>query len=204
MTGRPVDPAVLRYELLKTHYRSNMNFTAEGLKASGQAVQQLRDTWLKSVSASRPKAETIHTNIDHSVIEDFKGILADDLNVSGALGVVFTWLKSTPIDSPKTEDTLRKLDKVIGFRGRVKGLDTAMNLAASHGGYDEQGRLKVWIEAIETNPDALDPQEISAQIDYARAAKDYAKSDALRKQLEEAGYIVESTRQGTVARKKLV
>jgi len=42
VTGRIVDPAVLRYELIKGHYRSNLNFTLKGLEDSPAPVQRLR------------------------------------------------------------------------------------------------------------------------------------------------------------------
>ena len=41
-TGREVSPAVLRLELIRTHYRSNANFTPQGLHDSGRIVQRLQ------------------------------------------------------------------------------------------------------------------------------------------------------------------
>ena len=41
-TGRPVDPAVLRFELIKANYRSQMDFSRKGLMDSASAVKKLR------------------------------------------------------------------------------------------------------------------------------------------------------------------
>jgi len=41
----------------------------------------------------------------------------------------------------------------------------------------------------------------AAALDAARAAKDFAKADALRAELQAAGWLVESTKQGTTLRR---
>ena len=48
-----------------------------------------------------------------------------------------------------------------------------------------------------------DIQELCRQLDQARASKDYAAADTIRKQIQEQGYDVKTTPQGTVAEKKL-
>jgi cysteinyl-tRNA synthetase len=45
--------------------------------------------------------------------------------------------------------------------------------------------------------------DLCRQIDAARAGKDFATADRLRKELQEAGYDVQTTRDGTTARRKL-
>jgi cysteinyl-tRNA synthetase len=41
----------------------------------------------------------------------------------------------------------------------------------------------------------------AAALDAARAAKDFAKADALRAELQSAGWLVETTKQGTTLRR---
>ena len=43
MTENPVDPAVLRLEMVKANYRSQMNFTRRGLEDSAANVRRLRE-----------------------------------------------------------------------------------------------------------------------------------------------------------------
>jgi cysteinyl-tRNA synthetase len=43
--------------------------------------------------------------------------------------------------------------------------------------------------------------EKAAQLDAARAAKDFATADALRNELQDAGYVVETTKDGTRVRR---
>jgi cysteinyl-tRNA synthetase len=55
--------------------------------------------------------------------------------------------------------------------------------------------------------DTVDDAEVSlarekaAALDAARAAKDFAKADALRAELQGAGWLVETTKQGTTLRR---
>ncbi len=46
-------------------------------------------------------------------------------------------------------------------------------------------------------------QSLCEELDAARAAKDYDRADALRSEIVEAGYDVKTTREGTVATKRL-
>ena len=105
MLERGVEPAVLRYELLRTHYRSNANFTMKGLEDSRHAVRRLRDFARDSAGES---------SADHPVVNRFGEALGDDLNISAALGAVFGWMKVTPAPSEEDRGAVRRLDRVLG------------------------------------------------------------------------------------------
>ncbi|GAB4192260.1 MAG: cysteine--tRNA ligase [Phycisphaeraceae bacterium] len=162
VTGRPIDPAVLRFELLKAHYRSNMNFTSKGLTDSASAVRRLRE-------ATDSEADPLPA--DHPDVQAFAEQLADDLNIAGALAVVFERMKKQDDELP---GYLKRVDDVLGV-------------------------LDGWTEA----DDSDDVADMCARIDQARADKDYATADAIRQQLIDAGYDVKTTRDGTVATKRL-
>ncbi|MCH8819252.1 MAG: cysteine--tRNA ligase, partial [Acidobacteria bacterium] len=83
VTGRPVDAAVLRYELIKTHYRYNINFTKKGIQDSARAVRRLREFRLGLVEASGGQISEDGT--DHPIVSQFLDALARDLNISAAL-----------------------------------------------------------------------------------------------------------------------
>ncbi len=174
VTGRAVDPAVLRYDLLRTHYRSNVNFTRKGLQDSASAVRRLRDVAGRLEAAG---VEAAGAELDHPIVRDFSAALADDLNVAGALAVLFKWLDEPHPDAAAALGVLRQVDRVLG----------------------------VLRSAAPSSPDAGD-QTLEAsckQIDDARAAKNYVTADRLRQQLVDAGYEVQTTAGGTTARKQL-
>lgn len=188
VTGRPVDPAVLRFELLKTHYRSNMNFTTRGLEESGRAVQRLRQ-WADKLAQENDPAH-VEADPSHPVLRAFTDALADDLNMSGALAAVFSWLHA-PADRPaEALAVLRKIDGVLGVLGTPI-------LAGAASAREDQ--------AVTTDTDQSQPVEaVCREIDAARAARDFTTADRLREQLLEQGFEVSTTKAGTVARKKLV
>ena len=179
VTPRPVDPAVLRFELMRAHYRSNMNFTLQGLHDAGSAVGKLRD----AAAAWRRACDDQPTDVgtDHDVVRRFLDALADDLNVAGAIGVAFEFLKDPPTDAAEALGVLRKIDTLLAV---VE--PTGEGVAGSQ-------------------PDeaATDLESKAKAIDDARAAKDFATADAIRDELHASGYEVKTTREGTVVSRPL-
>ena len=109
VTGRPVEPAVLRYELIRAHYRSNINFTAKGLEDSARAVGRYR-----SAAAACGNGEA-RADPSHAVVSEFLAALGDDLNISAALAVVFDWLKNGGGIEPGDAGVFSALDSVLGI-----------------------------------------------------------------------------------------
>jgi cysteinyl-tRNA synthetase len=81
VTGKPVHPAVLRFELIKSHYRSNMNFTKKGLTDSANTVMKLID--LRQELESKSAGKMADVDLSHPVLNEFAAALADDLNIDG-------------------------------------------------------------------------------------------------------------------------
>ncbi len=182
VTGRQVHPAVLRYELIRSHYRSNMNFTEKGLRDSAGAVRKL--TELNAKLEEQTAGEVAEIDNSCPVIAEFLDALRDDLNISGALGVLFSWISSNPGDPHEALAALRTINRILD----VAPMEHAQELNATE----------------ETSgSDELDVQALCQGIDDARSNKDYAKADELRLQLQEAGYEVRNSPEGTVATKQL-
>ncbi len=172
--GRAVDPAVLRLELIKAHYRTNMNFTAKGLEDSGKAVKKIRGLRSELIAAGAdPDARP---NLDLPVLKDFMEALADDLNIAGALGVLFSWLSGAHDKPSESMSILNGIDHVLAVAKPSQETEVG---------------------------DGLDIRQICKDIDRARADKDYGKADELRDQLMDLGYLVSNSPAGTVAEMKL-
>ena len=86
--GQKVLPAVLRFELIKSHYRQNMNFTAKGLEVSGKEVKRMIDLQQQLEAKTGGVADEV--DLSHPILRGFAEALADDLNISGASGNCFT------------------------------------------------------------------------------------------------------------------
>lgn len=175
LLGRGIDPAVIRYELLKAHYRGNQNFTFKGLEDSAKAVQRLRDFAASARAAASGQATAV--DLTHPAVKPFAEALADDLNMAAALGGLFRWLSETTDEPAVKLGVIEKVDSVLNVIGRAEAVDAAA-----------RGEIEAKCRAI----------------DEARAARDFATADRLRQELIDAGYDVKTTREGTTAHKRLV
>ena len=175
-TGRPVDPGVLRYEMIKANYRSQMNFTARGLEDSAANVRKLREL----AAALDAQAPTAEVEVTHPEVLRFAEALGDDLNVAGALAVVFEFAADPGPDAAEAGGVLQKFNSVLGFLPADEAADTAA---------DPRG--EAWAS------------DQAAAIDQARSEKNYPAADAVRSELHEAGYDVKTTPTGTVATRRL-
>jgi cysteinyl-tRNA synthetase len=173
-TGRAVDPAVLRLELIKAHYRSNMNFTAKGIEDSASGVRKLRK-FAESVGYDASKASG--QGVEHEALTEFVEALADDLNTAKALGVMFAYINEPAEDQAVSHAMLAAFDQVFAVIQSAE--------PASAGGSSND---------VQTKIDAMN---------QARQDKDWATSDAIRAELEAEGYEVKQTKDGIVATKKL-
>jgi cysteinyl-tRNA synthetase len=112
MLGRGVEPAVLRFELLKAPYRQNANFTFKGLADSERQIRRLRQFAASVVLEGEDDAGPAMG--DTPVEAEFAAALADDLNISAALGALNQWINATA--APRAEDVraLQRMDHVLG------------------------------------------------------------------------------------------
>jgi len=179
---RGADPTALRYELLRTHYRQNSNFTVKGLADSEKAVRRIRAF---AAAADVPAGEAPVRMGDTQVEHDFAAALADDLNISAALGALFAWMNATPQPTADDVATLRRIDSVLNVIDEPQ-VDADLGGAAGAEGMND-----------------ADIDAKVRQLDEARAKKDYATSDAIRDELNEAGIEVQITNQGSTWQRKI-
>lgn len=184
--GRPVDPAVIRYELIKAHYRSNLNFTSKGLVDSANAVRRLQE-FRKSLE-EQAGGQAAEVDLSHPIVNEFAAALADDLNISAALAVVHPWLSSKPRDAREALGAFQKINSVLGVAPIGEGMPAASSAGVSAPADRALEQAQQWCH----------------ELDEARANKDYDKADAIRNQIIEAGFEVRTTKQGTVIQKQLV
>ena len=165
-------PMCFRYFCLNTHYRKKLNFTFEGMDGAKTAYARL----CALVAKHREGENDVSDEKLAAYRKEFEEDVTDDLNVPGAMGVLWTMLKEPA--SRKIYELALEMDKVFGLK-----LDEA--------------------KAEEVKEEF--PAEITAiahERAAARAAKDWGKSDELRAKLDELGYAVKDTKEGyTLTRK---
>ncbi len=179
-------PAVaIRYLLLGTHYRQQLNFTFDGIEGARSAIERLRD-FHRRLTEFEGEGEG-HQSFAEMVAdarEKFGAHLDDDLNISGSLGVVFDFVR----------DTNRQLDD--------RELD-AVDAAAAKGFIEEVDAIIDVLREDAADIDAAEVERLIAERKQARKNKDFARSDEIRDQLIASGIILEDTPSGTRWKRKV-
>jgi cysteinyl-tRNA synthetase len=177
------NPVAIRYLLLATHYKQQLNFTFDGLEAAKNALQRLYDFVdnLKMVKGEANNPEM--AQVLQKAKTDFEGALDDDLNTSEALGVVFTLVK----------DINRLVDEK-----NISGSDAGRVLELINSFDSVLGLLKREELILDEEVKALIQKRINA-----RKEKDFKLADQIRKGLEEKGIILEDTPEGTKWKRKM-
>lgn len=166
------DPMTLRYLYLTAHYRSEIAFSFDSLSAAQSALNKLREE-VRNWDLDVTKV-TEATKVTKGFYGRFLGSLNDDLNMPKALAVVWEMIKSDIPTSEKSA-TLLEMDKILSL------------------GLDKYIGKKITI-----------PEEVQKLIDKregAREAKDFQKSDELRKEIKKLGYEVEDLNTGAKVKK---
>lgn len=171
-------PAAIRLELIKTHYRSNANFTFQGLRDT----ERMTARWRAFVE--RGEASASDRPADESVVGEFAEAMDNDLNIAGALGAVNKWIGGVEEPSRADAALMRRLDGVLGVLERPEQADAAL-LAA----------LGVTPQRQEV--DAARVEQLLTDRRAARAARDFRRADAIRDELAAMGVEIKDSAQGT-------
>jgi cysteinyl-tRNA synthetase len=180
------DPLAVRYLLMSAQYRAQLNFTEGVLADAEKAVQAIRGTYrrINNIGRTRRHSNAQLLEILSRERREFEKAMDDDLNTPGALAAIHRAARvvnrAIDQDEVSTKDTVAihqffsDLDRVVGILG---GQIKADELP------EEAGRL-------------------IRERDQARANRDWATADSLRKQLLAMGIVVEDTPAGTVWKRK--
>lgn len=179
---KTVDPQVLRLFIASTQYRRPIQYSATNLRAAANNLQHLQTTWQNLIFRQDNLAQTtaFDDELAHKLSQleqQFQSHMDDDFNVQNGLSDLFevmrlinSYVDQTAVNAQNLAQLKATYSKLAGIFGLV--FDQGSNI-------DEQ------------------IQQLITQRDQARAAKDFATSDAIRDQLQAQGIILEDTPQGT-------
>ena len=173
------DPRAYRMLLLQTHYRSPVKIGRDNVDASVKALAGLEAFAARSATLAAGKATS---GADAEVLGRFRAAMDNDLDTPNAMAVLF--------------DTVRRANAAIDA-----GSPEAAMLSAAVREMCVALGLPLGVSAKVDDDELAGANAKAAALDAARAAKDFAKADALRAELQAAGWLVETTKQGTTLRR---
>lgn len=195
-------PEVLRLFLLSKHYRSPLDFSKSAVLGlqSGlvriyrtlQRLDQMIGPDKHKVARTLPSSLSAHEK--DSFLDHLVRTMDDDLNTANAIALIFEKVKEMNkiMDAPLDDSDKARLD-----------LDRRHLFAAASVFGFLQGDPESFFEALAASPQSADTGEIGKLIEERTAArknKDWARADAIRRQLKEMGIVLEDGPKGTTWR----
>ena len=167
----------LRYALMRVNYRTQLNFTWDGMREARESLGRI-DDWLERLRevAGEENVQRSTSNIQHSIEDsEFEKALDDDLNISAALGFLFETIRETNRAMDENKLDPKTAAGWLNWWNRINDV------------------LDFESEGAELPEEVAKLAEARAQ---ARLAKDFRKSDELRDKLNAIGWEARDTKDG--------
>jgi cysteinyl-tRNA synthetase len=175
LLAKGASPAAIRLEIIKTHYRTNANFTMQGLADSQRQIE--RWSRLKDWLEQNEQANSRSSGPLAQALTEFTEALCEDLNIAKAIGVLNEAAGQHKLEdggsAPAGElEALRRMDSVLGV-------------------------LELDLHAASPGDESVLIEQKIAERNKARAAKDFAAADRVRNELLEMGIAIKDGASGT-------
>jgi cysteinyl-tRNA synthetase len=183
LRDQSVPSAAFRHFVFSTHYRKQLNMSGDAIEASMEGVRRIGDfaARLGEAKGATPELEKIAEETEAEV----KAALFDDLNAPIALGALFTFVRRANAELDRNGVDRRSLEKAREVFARI---NSVLDVVPESAGPDPE--VARWVE-----------EKLAARR-AARAQRDFAQADAIRKEIEARGIAIEDTPQGTKWKRK--
>ena len=170
---------------MTAHYRSSLNFTWESIQSSHNSLKKLFD-----LVAGYKESE--YATVNDDLMTKFYDAVYSDFNMPKAIAVVWELLK-TDINEPEKVRTLLKMDEILGLN------------IENHVGFEIPKKIMDLSGIVTVKKGGGEKIMDLAKMRWEyRISGIWDKADALRKELFEAGYVVEDQQDSYKVKRKTV
>ena len=202
-----IPPEVLRFFLLTVHYRNPLDYYDGALNEAREAVDRVYTAWETLLAALPAPVATEEARLTpaqaellpaiRKVLVDLDEAMDDDFNTPRALGGLFEAV--TQINTIATKGKLKdEPGRSMLLTEAQKAFVALQDALGFPIGEPASYRRRCADQALARNNLTLaDVEQLLAERNAARAAKDWAKADELRKKFESYGIFLKDTPAGT-------
>jgi len=195
-----VDPAAVRLLLFQTHYRQKLDFTDQALDAAREGVRRLGDFDRRLRAAPAGDHAALAAAAD-TLQRDFSGAMDEDLNAPQALAAAFSFVREANrlLDAGaavgpavlEAWDLVRRVLDVLPSPGHGGSIEVPASGAAAGGEWSEEPPVEA--AGLEAWAGHWAGRRLAA-----KAARDFAEADRIRKLLGDNGFEVRDRKDGVV------
>jgi cysteinyl-tRNA synthetase len=181
------DASAVRYLFGQTHYRKQLNFTDDALKASAAGAQRLGELHARLQSLA-PGSGTLIATLADSLQKDFVDAMDDDLDVPRAIGVIQTFVREANAAIDREGATAEARDAALAAFTRVAGV---LQIVPGNQLRDSDEHLMTWAK------------EMAEERKRAKWSRDFLRADEIRKALLAKGVEVRDSKDGGYELKRI-
>ncbi len=207
--------SAIRFLLISVPYRHQMNFTFDGLIESANAIDRLRTVQKRLLAAKHGTSLAAGKDAALDTLmrerhQNFRDALSNDLNTAEARAAVFEVVRAANV--AMDHGTLGS-DNIAALEHLLADFDAVFDVLTDRD--EEVARAALdWAEAegraAEANPSMLAALSISdeaiehliAERTQARKSRNFARGDAIRKELADKGVLIEDGKDGVSWKRK--
>ena len=175
-----VSAAAFRAFVFSTHYRKQLNLSSEALESAIEGVRRVGD-FAERLDAATGGTPELAVAAD-KLVQEASDAFFDDLNAPNAMGALFTFIRSANAELSRNGSDTAALQKA---RDAFAKVNSVLDIVPER----------------ETGDDAAAIEALLAERRDARSRRDFARSDAIRAELEAKGIEIKDGPTGTTWKK---